>query len=235
MEVDGEAADAGGPQRQQRVAVSQDLSDVRLNLRNHGKGIVSIPAPYRRHNAATVLSNNESPELPPKYVADSLMTTHFECVHPYLPVNHWPSFLSKYEDVYASGGSLAGISRDWAASLFGVFACGSLYLQKPNHVQEGKGYIKTCLLLLDIFKDGVSMDQVGASLLVSIFLHEVGSRVGSWVWMGSSARLGQELRLHDGSGVSPSAKLEKRRCLWWSIYCWDRLVYALLLLLLLLS
>lgn len=213
-----------------RPIVSQDLSDVRSNLRNHGRRIVGIPpaaaAEDRRRPEEDVsrLQSNESPELPPKHVVDFLLSRYSECVHSYLPVLHWPSFMNKYAEVCSSGSSLAGVSRDWAACLFGVFACASLYTQEPNHVHRGKQYLKTCYLLLDIFHDKISLDQVRSSLLISVFLHEVGSKSGAWVWMGSAVRLGQELGLHTEARSASSSVAELRRCIWWTLYCWDRLV-----------
>lgn len=223
-----------GPRRTQ-TTVLQNLSDVRSNLKSHGGGIVGIPAPYR-HEDSVPLSANESPTLPPKNAADHLLSQYYLCVHSYISVLHWPSFVEKYEQIYQTG-SLAGVSRSWTASLFGVFACASLYTHGPDRVQEGKEYIKICYSLLDIFKDKISMDQVRASLLVSVFLFEVGSKTASWVWMGSAVRLGQELGLHVESGSWPAAEVEMRRCIWWSLYCWDRCVSRLtwLMLILMLS
>lgn len=210
------------PPRRTRAAIAQDLSEVRSNLRKYGRGVMKVPVPYRQQDPASLLTA-ESPRLPPKNVADRLLALYFACMHSFMPVIHWPSFVTEYERVYQSD-SLLRASRDWAAALFAVFACASLQTQEPNRVQEGKEYLKICHGLLDMFKDDISMDQVRAALLASVFLHEIDSKSASWVWLGSAVRLGQEICLHIESGSWSAVEIEMRRRLWWGLYCWDRSV-----------
>lgn len=211
------------PTRRTRGGNAHNLSDVRSNLCNYGRGVMKVPAPYRQQDSSPLMAH-ESPNLPAKNYADLLLTQYISCIHPFMPLIHWPSFVVQYDKVYQSG-SLAGVPRDWAACLFAAFACASLHTREPNKVDNGKGYLRVCDNLLDIFTDDVSMDKVRAALLASIFLHEVGSKSASWVWMGSAVRLGQEIGLHLESGPWSAAEMETRRPIWWGLYCWDRFVH----------
>ncbi|RMJ24974.1 Transcription factor, partial [Aspergillus sp. HF37] len=171
------------PPRCAKAPVAQDLSDVRSNLRNYGRGILKVPTPYRLQGPKSLVT--ESPPLPPKNVADHLLALYFSCIHSVLPVIHWPSFTVEYEEVYRSG-SLLGVTREWAAVLFGVFACGSIHTLNEDREQAGKEYVKTSCGIIDVWQDSFSLDQARAALLVSIFLYEVNSKSASWVWIGSA-------------------------------------------------
>lgn len=207
------------PPRPAKAPVAQDLSDVRSNLRNYGKGILKVPPPYRQQGPRSLVT--ESPSLPPKTVADHLLAQYFSCIHCVLPVIHWPSFTVEYEKVYHSG-SLRGVTREWAAVLFGVFACGAIHALDENREQTGKEYVKTSCGIIDVWQDSFSLDQARAALLVSIFLYEINSKSASWVWIGSAVRVAQEIGLHIESGPWPAVEGEMRKRVWWGMYAWDR-------------
>ena len=210
------------PVRRSKAPIPQDFSDVRSNLRHYGRGILKVPTPYRAQGAESLVTGN-APDLPPKNLADHLLAQYFNCVHSVLPVLHWPIFTAEYEKVYRSG-SLLGVSNEWAAVLFGVFACGAIHTTEPNREEEGKKYVRTSCGIIDVWHDNFNLDRARAALLASIFLYEVNSKSASWVWIGSAIRVAQEIGLHIDSGPWPAVEGEMRKRVWWGLYAWDRLL-----------
>ncbi|KAJ5614991.1 hypothetical protein N7537_000105 [Penicillium hordei] len=210
------------PVRRSKAPIPQDFSDVRSNLRHYGRGILKVPTPYRQQGAESLVTRN-SPELPPKDLADHLLAQYFGCIHSVLPILHWPIFITEYEKVYRSG-SLLGVSTEWAAVLFGVFACGAIHTNEPNREEESKKYVRTSCGIIDVWHDNFNLDRARAALLASIFLYEVNSKSASWVWIGSAVRVAQEIGLHIDSGPWPAVEGEMRKRVWWGLYAWDRLL-----------
>ena len=208
------------PPRQPRAPVSQDLTEARANLRKYGRGILKVPTPYRQPGPKSLLTS-DPPPLPPKEVADRLLMQYYECIHSVLPVVHWPSFVAEYEKVYQTG-SLLGLPREWAAVLFGIFACGSLHTLEKTRENDGKEFIRISCGVIDVWKDNFTLDQARAALLVSLFLYEVNAKSASWVWIGSAVRVAQEIGLHIESGPWSALEGEMRKRVWWGVYAWDR-------------
>ena len=207
------------PPRRPRVPLAQDLSAVRSNLRNYGRGILTVPAPYRQPGAESLVA--ESPELPPKHVADHLLAQYYSTIHSIFPVMHWPSFTRDYESVYRAG-SLRGYSREWTAALFAVFACGAIHTLDPNRDKVGKDYVTIATSACDVWLEDFTLDRVRFALLASIVTYEVGLKSPSWVWIGSGIRIAQEIGLHIDSGPWSAVEGEMRKRVWWGIYAWDR-------------
>ncbi|CAG7936044.1 unnamed protein product [Penicillium salamii] len=209
------------PMRRLNAPISRDFSDVRSNIRYHGRGILNVPTPYRARGAESLVTG-DAVDLPQKHLADRLLAQYFNCIHSVLPVLHWPIFISEYEEVYRSG-SLLGVSLEWAAVLFGVFACGAIHSMEPNSEEEGRKYARISCGIIDVWHDHFNLDRARAALLASIFLYEVNSKSASGVWIGSAVRVAQEIGLHIDSGPWPAVEGEMRKRVWWGLYAWDGL------------
>lgn len=215
--------DVGGqPFRQNRPPIAQDFSRVRANIRSYGSGIVKVPPPYRQVQPSSFITEN-GPALPPKPLADRLLSQYHTYVHSVLPIIHWPSFTADYQEVYQRG-TLRGSLREWAAVLFGVFACGVMHTLDSNKQKDAQAYLLVSQTIVDMWLDDFSLDQARVSLLASIALYEMNSRSSSWVWLGSAVRIAQDIGLHIESGPWSAVEREMRRRLWWGIYAWDRYV-----------
>ncbi|KAJ5226385.1 hypothetical protein N7468_007610 [Penicillium chermesinum] len=210
------------PSRRPKAPLTQDLSSVRKNLREHGRHILQLPAPYQQTGPPAVVES-DSPALPPKDTADHLMAQYFNCIHSVLPIIHWPTFTAEYEQVYRSG-TLVGMSKEWAGVLFGVFACGAIHTFEPNREEKGKEFLRISCSVIDIWQDTFNLDRARASLLVSLFLYEINSKSASWVWIGTAVRVAQEIGLHVDSGPWSAVEAEMRKRLWWCLYAWDRIL-----------
>ncbi|KAL4799096.1 fungal-specific transcription factor domain-containing protein [Aspergillus venezuelensis] len=210
------------PQRRPRAPVAHDLSNARANIRRYGKGIWKVPTPYRQSDSKSLLTA-DPPTLPPQDVAHHLLAQYHAHIHTILPVLHWPTFMREYEEVYRKG-TLLGVAREWAAVLFGVFACGILHTLDPNREEQGKEFVRTSCGVIDVWQDNFTLDQARAALLASIFLYEVNAKSASWVWNGSAVKVAQEIGLHLESGPWPALEGEMRKRVWWGMYTWDRLM-----------
>lgn len=210
------------PARRPRQPVSQNLSEVRLNLRKYGKGLLKEPTPHRQQGPQSFVGD-DAPSLPPKDLADHLLAQYYNCIHSVLPVLHWPSFTSEFEKVYHAG-TLVGVSSEWAAVLFGVFACGAIHTVESNREEEGKEFVRISCGIIDVWQDSFNLDRARAALLASVFLYEVNSKSSSWVWIGSAVRVAQEIGLHIESGPWSAIEGEMRKRLWWGLYTWDRIL-----------
>ncbi|KAJ5202965.1 hypothetical protein N7449_005044 [Penicillium cf. viridicatum] len=145
------------PMRRSNAPIPRDFSDVRSNLRYRGRDILNVPTPYRARGAESLVTG-AAVDLPQKHLADRLLAQYFNCVHSVLPVLHWPIFISEYEKVYRSG-SLLRVSFEWAAVLFGVFACGAIHTMEPNSEEEGKNYVRTSCGIINVWRDNLNLDR----------------------------------------------------------------------------
>ncbi|RDL39476.1 uncharacterized protein BP5553_03816 [Venustampulla echinocandica] len=210
------------PKRRQPPPPPHDLSSVRTNIRNFGRGIFKPPAPYRQIGSQGNF-NPPRPELPPKYVADHLLNSYYASMHMIIPILHWPTFQQEYEAVYKSG-SLRGVPPVWSSLLFAVLAVGVLFSSEPSihRPQQGKEFIEVSRTLIDMWNDEFVIDHARAAILTSIFLTESNLKSAAWTWLASAVRISQDIGLHSETGPWPVIEGEMRRRVWWGIYVWDR-------------
>ncbi|KAL5328802.1 hypothetical protein ACEPPN_002308 [Leptodophora sp. 'Broadleaf-Isolate-01'] len=183
------------PKRKGRPPPPQDLSRVRSNIRNFGRGIFKPPAPYRQVGSQAHF-NPPRPDLPPKAISDHLLGSYYAAVHMLIPILHWPTFEQEYEAVYKVG-SLHGVPPVWSSLFFSVLAVGVLFSS-------------------DV------IDHARSAILVSIFLTEINLKSAAWTWLASAVRISQDIGLHNETGPWPMIEGEMRRRVWWGIYVWDR-------------
>lgn len=214
------------PSPRVRPPIDQDFSRARTNFSRHGGGVVKVPMSYRPKGSESVVTG-DAPPLPPKAVADELLRKYFTFVHSVLPILNWSTFTEEYEKLYRAG-SLLGVSSEWAAVLFAVFACGAIHNLDHNREEQGKEYVRISCGIIDVWQDNFNLDRVRAALLASVFLYEVNSKSASWVWIGSAVRVAQEVGLHIAAPRQSGIDAETRKRLWWCLYLWDRFVHEFL-------
>lgn len=210
------------PKRRQRPPPPQELSRVRSNIRNFGRGIFKPPAPYRQIGSQAHF-NPPRPDLPPKHMADHLLGSYYASVHMIIPILHWPTFEGEYEAVYKAG-SLHGVPPVWSSLFFSVLAVGVLFSTEPSihRPNKGKEYIETSRVLIDMWNDEFVIDHARAAILTSVFLTEMNLKSAAWTWLASAVRIAQDIGLHCETGPWPMIEGEMRRRVWWGIYVWDR-------------
>ncbi|KAH8819209.1 fungal-specific transcription factor domain-containing protein [Xylogone sp. PMI_703] len=210
------------PKKRQRPPPPHDLSIVRSNIRNYGRGIFKPPAPYRQIGTQAHF-NPPRPDLPPKHIADHLLNSYYSSIHMVIPILHWPTFQQEYDDVYKAG-TLHGVPPVWTSLLFSVLAVGVLFSTEPSvhRPHRGKEFIETSRMLIDLWNDEFVIDHARAAILTSIFLTEMNLKSAAWTWLASAVRISQDIGLHQDTGPWPMIEGEMRKRVWWGIYVWDR-------------
>jgi ribosomal protein L37AE/L43A len=210
------------PRRRQHPPPPHDLSRVRTNIRNYGRGIFKPPAPYRQIGSQAHFTPPH-PDLPPKPMADHLLSSYYTSVHMIIPILHWPTFEQEYDAVYKAG-SLHGVPPVWSSLLFAILAVGVLFSTEPriDRPHQGKEFIETSRRLIDLWNDEFVIDHARAAILTSIFLTEMNLKSAAWTWLASAVRISQDIGLHAETGPWPMIEGEMRRRVWWGIYVWDR-------------
>jgi hypothetical protein len=196
---------------------------VRKNIRNYSKGIFKPPPPYRSTGPQPKVTQPNLP-LPPKHVADRLLSNYHSWLHAFAPVLHFPTFMQEYEEVYRAG-TFAHCPGIWVALFHIVLACGTLMEPQPRKMiseTDGARYVETCLMCINTWSDDLTLDRVRTALLISMFFMEVNMQSPGWIWLGAAVRISQDIGLHTDSGVYPPMEMETRRRVWWCVYNWDR-------------
>ncbi|KAF2719718.1 hypothetical protein K431DRAFT_228144 [Polychaeton citri CBS 116435] len=211
-------------ERRQGAPAMGNFEGVRQNLRDYGRGLFKPPPAYRAYQPAPLFPHATS--LPPKNVADRLVSHYRGSVHVYAPMLHWPTFMQDYEELYRKG-SYQHCTQIWVALFQAMLACGTLMDQQPlGSVQDGEGaaYLDMCMRNVNTWDDDFTLDHSRTSLLLSIYFMETNLQSAGWVWLGAAVRTAQDMGLHHESGVFSPLEQEMRRRVWWSVYNWDRIV-----------
>ncbi|KAF3929485.1 hypothetical protein ABW19_dt0200268 [Dactylella cylindrospora] len=202
------------------------LSGIRTHLRDYCRGVYQPPPPYRV-NGQQQHFEPPLPELPPRAVADHLLTQFNATVHNVVPILHWPTFVSACEALYQHGDTTR-VTPSWLSTFFAVLSCGLLFTADESVLEmypdRGKGFSVISRQLTDLFNDEFVIDHVRAALLMAIYLTEINCKSAAWTWLGSTVRIAQDIGLHRETGPWPTIEGEMRRRVWWGVYVWDRLL-----------
>jgi hypothetical protein len=205
------------------IPVMNNFDSVRHNLRNYGRGIFKPPTPYRRNGAAARYPHDDV-QLPPKHVADRLLSHYHGSVQVYAPHLHWPTFQQEYEEIYRAG-TLKGLEYVKVAMFFAVLACGTL-MDRPGSATapetEGKKLVQLAMSSLDFTNDELDLDHVRVNLLFSIYHFELNLRSTGRVYVAAAMNIAQDLGLYSDRGPYGPFDAEMRRRVWWALYTWDR-------------
>lgn len=213
-----------GP-KEPRVAppALEGFEDVRNNIRIYSKGIFKPPPPYRQFGAQPQYPHHSHP-LPPKHVADRLVSHYHGSVHVYAPHLHFPTFMQEYEELYRAG-TFQHCRQIWVALFYAVLACGTLMDPQPNGTSEeseGAQYLDMCIKSINTWSNELAVDHIRTALLLSIYFTEINMQSPGWVWLGTAIRIAQDIGLHLDHGHYQPMEMEMRRRVWWSVYNWDR-------------
>lgn len=209
------------PRRMLKARTPQDLSNVRTQLSDYGRGLLKPPV-----TGAPVVPNRKSrslelPPLPSRADADQYLSYYFECIHRQFPVVHWHTFHQHYLEVFDAAATYT-MAPEWIAVLFVVLACGALSTRDPSRMPEAQDFLTRAVSTINFWEDDVSTNQAVVAFLASIFLAEVNRKSASWIWLGSAIRIAQDLGLHVQGGQWSPIEGEMRKRIWYSFYAWDR-------------
>ncbi|KAK5124765.1 hypothetical protein LTR85_001478 [Meristemomyces frigidus] len=179
------------------------------------------------HAEKAVLELRGAFMLPSNPIADSLVTSFFDRVHPALPILDRGAFMKRY---YLTGSSTT-CTCDTLLLLQSVLLSGSTAYRHPSlsstsHEISWKLYVRAKTLV----ENGYEQDRltlVQAHLLFSTFTGDScdDTLQNMWLSIGSAVRIAQELGMHRSLGnasASPAMRREWKR-IWWTLFVHDTL------------
>ncbi|EFX02604.1 fungal-specific transcription factor [Grosmannia clavigera kw1407] len=159
----------------------------------------------------TVARTGNDLSLPPRDVADSLVSLFFDHVHDDCPVFERSLFQTRYDAMWTMPATEAA-EPAWLMCLCMV-----------------SNLAKTRELLPDVLLGGPTLTHVQALLLYCPHLHMTCSRDGCWNLTGVTIRMAMAIGLHRDSKAtwcSSPVEYELRRRVWWTLHAFERLECA---------
>ncbi|KAF9877422.1 transcriptional regulatory protein [Colletotrichum karsti] len=171
--------------------------------------------------------------LPERWLADSLMSSSWEFVHPVFPILHRPSFIASYEALWQpSKGRPKRDPKDvvFHATLSIVLALGSQRTEQISNAEQedlADRFYKQSVKLISVDTlDHSSLQVVQLLLLRGVYLHYTSYADRCWNTVGVALRVAQGLGLHnegDKATETNQVKREMRRRVWHCCITLDRL------------
>ncbi|OHF03724.1 hypothetical protein CORC01_01043 [Colletotrichum orchidophilum] len=172
--------------------------------------------------------------LPERWLADSLLHSFWEFVHPVFPILHRPSFIASFEAVWqpSRGRPPARDHTDvvFHATLSIVLALGGQRTDQVSvseQVRLAESFYKQSVKLVSVDTlDHSSLQVVQLLLLRGIYLHYTQHADRCWNTVGVALRVAQGLGLHsqgDRATSESQVKREMRRRVWHCCLTLDRL------------
>ncbi|KAL2817369.1 fungal-specific transcription factor domain-containing protein [Aspergillus granulosus] len=173
-----------------------------------------------------VLDTVELSHRPPSAVADSLVDTYFQVVHPYFPIVSKATFLGQYKSYYSASSVRPG--KRWLAVLNLIFAIATKYAHDSVqgtefNADEHRTYFSRAwkLSMGDVaLLDHPNLQQVQVESLSAFYLLTVGQANRSWRLSGMSIQsaVAMGLNLRNESDIILYNSRETRYRVWWSLY-----------------
>ncbi|KAF3074579.1 hypothetical protein CFAM422_003190 [Trichoderma lentiforme] len=178
-------------------------------------------------------------DLPQRRVADSLVQTFFQLVHPLYPLLHQPTFMASYEQLWTSSYNPvdSAIGSDIQDSIFHamlnlVFAMGcpfSTAIPPQDRSSRASKFFRRAQGALSFnVLEADSLPLVQFLLLTSLYLQSTSHAHRCWNTVGLAIRAAQGLGLHidDESSPCPPSRLETemKRRIWHICVTLDRVL-----------
>ncbi|KAJ8103135.1 fungal-specific transcription factor domain-containing protein [Lipomyces tetrasporus] len=189
-------------------------------------------ASYNLDDLDLAVESVDLSSMPPRFIADKLIDSYFETVHPSFPILLEPLFRYQY-DIFCAG-YLNEAPTQWLALLNLVFAISSIYGHHIKADFEGheldhlQYYIRSKILKPDVATPG-DVQHVQYIALLSFYLFASSHVNRSYSMLGLAIRNGQGIGLHlriKGDVLTEPQK-EVRVRLWNALYVFERMVCAM--------
>ncbi|KOS21892.1 putative transcriptional regulatory protein [Escovopsis weberi] len=211
------------PRQRKRMHSLEDLSRVRVNMQSFSKGVWK-PA-GRKRSPCPPSYDVQAPDLPPRQVAEQLLTTYFATVHTMFPILHMPTFRASVEDLYRATPPRA--SPSFLCVFLAALAMGCLSTaEAPTSATfyRPAEFLDMTRNLIDPWCNSYTLDDARAFILITICLNEMNLKSAAWSWLGKTVRVAQDLGLYIESETWPVVEGEMRHRTWWTIYIIDRVL-----------
>ncbi|KAJ5151508.1 uncharacterized protein N7482_010760, partial [Penicillium canariense] len=168
-------------------------------------------------------------ERPSQGMADQLISTYFQIIHPSFPIIGRRTFVAQFRSYYSDPTTRPG--KQWLAVLNFMFAIAAMHLSPVKKLTECKEcphlvyFSRAWILSMDkaSLRDHPSLQQVQVEGLAAFYLLASGQVNRSWkccgIAMRSALAMGLNLR-SESQSVAPLSK-EIRYRVWWALYVLD--------------
>jgi proline utilization trans-activator len=183
----------------------------------------SIPRSITRHTVDL---------LPPRGIADRLVSAFFDRVHTNFPLFHRGTFQIRYEALWPTARSshAPGFDTDtgWLCVLYMVFVLGAQALERDT-LKEATAIQGRYLAI--VVREGLqrlvltaTMANVQALALLSLYQHNAGERNTAWMLMGHASRMAVALGMQrDGENGNFDFIIRNlRRTIWWTLFLFEQ-------------
>ncbi|UPL01149.1 hypothetical protein LCI18_012083 [Fusarium solani-melongenae] len=159
--------------------------------------------------------------MPPRGIADRLVSAFFNIMHPAFPVLNRRVFIEQYKLGQASPLLLQ------AVFLIAVTLCDDNLIQDAGFTDRAtarKTYYVRAKALYDVDHEMDRSNIASALSLMGFWWNGPDDQKDSWYWLGCATTFAQSINMHRsmaGSELSQETRLLWRR-IWWSIYSRDR-------------
>lgn len=202
-----------------------NFDHVRKNIKIYGRGLFKPPFAYQQP-AHYIQKYSQPASLPPRHVADRLISQYLESTHSFIPVFHWPTFLQDTDELYqrqgASSASSSRTSLFWAVLANGTLSTGRASTHECQSYGAGLEYAKRASQNTNEWDEDVNLEQATATFLIAVFLDEMNFKSASWIHLGLAVRMAQELDIHTAAMPMHPMETEMKNRLWWAMCFSDR-------------
>ncbi|KAL4806403.1 fungal-specific transcription factor domain-containing protein [Aspergillus unguis] len=172
----------------------------------------------------TVLDDVDLSQRPNSAVADRLVESYFNVVHPYFPIVSKVTFLGQYKSFYS--GPTVRPGKRWLAILNLIFAIATKYAQRLNvemRTEDHTVYFSRAwkLSMGDVsLLEHPNLQQIQVEGLSAFYLMTIGQANRSWRLSGMSIQsaVTMGLNLRNESNLIMHNSRETRYRVWWSVY-----------------
>lgn len=211
--------------RQLRPPRSEKYDQARRDVRKFSRGIFKPPPSHRGEGQPKAVSK-DPPALPPKDLADQLVSAYHDVFSGNSILFFWPDFLRDYERVYRAR-TFVGVPQIWVSMFFVILATGSLQTSihrdgTPSSAYSGSSLFQEALRNFDTSTDEIAFDFCRVAFMISVYCVEDNRRIAGKTWLALATCYAMEIGLHDENGSWPQAEVKLRRRFWWALYSWDR-------------
>lgn len=196
-----------------------------------------LDRPLGRGSEEIRLTDATDLDLPQRRVADSLLQTYFDTVHPLYPLIHKPTFMASYEQLWttacnpadsALGSDVEDSSFYTMLNLVFAMACpfSTIIPQEERTSRSSKFFRRSQGSLSFDVLNADSLVSVQILLLTSLYLQSTSHAHRCWNTVGLAIRAAQGLGLHldEASSAWPQNQVERemRRRIWHICVALDR-------------
>ncbi|KAK5095799.1 hypothetical protein LTS08_007934 [Lithohypha guttulata] len=208
------------PRRMLKARTPQDLSVIRLQLADVGRGVLRPPisplVPDEPDHCKLPLSI-----LPPRNIAQHCLDIYLQSVHKRCPIVNWPQFCERFWSLYA-GEATSDVSREVITMSFAILGLGAYSSPDIRVRGESEGFVQVAFQNMNLWDNRFGANQGPVSLLLSIYMLEANMRSNSLIWLGCATRIAQDRGLHIQGGYWSAIDGEMRKRIWYSLYVCDR-------------